>query len=198
MHAQFPVDLGQVPVDCADAHEQGACHLPVRVPGRNEGRNPLLRRRQLQRRGGAPADTRKLDAGFLRPEASAQTIERGQRRHERVLYVGDFDLSGGHIEHSFRDRSEALSGLELDWRRVALTRQQVEANNLSVIPKWDGRGRAYFEAVETKALDQSILLPLIDRALADLLPQADLDRLDRVERQARLLAKAAVLEVLEQ
>jgi hypothetical protein len=97
----------------------------------------------------------------------------------------------------FRDRAGTLSRVELDWRRVALTREQVEAD-LPVIPKWEGRRRAHFDAVETEALDQTLLLPLIDRGLANLLPHSALDRVTRVERQARQLAKPPVRERLAQ
>jgi hypothetical protein len=153
-------------------------------------------------------------AGLLEPSAYRYRVplvpSRGQtsdslvyevarlarRGHERVLYVGDFDLSGGHIEDSFRDRAEALSGVGLDWRRVALTREQVEAHDLPIIPKWDGRRRDYFPAVETEALDQTILLPLIANSLAELLPDGGLARAERAEQAARRIATAAVREAL--
>jgi hypothetical protein len=116
--------------------------------------------------------------------------------HRRVIYVGDLDLSGGHIERSLAARVEALSGLELDWRRVALTAEQVQAHSLPVIQKYDKRRKAYFPAVEAEALDQRILLPLIEDTLAGLLPTAELARVERIEQARRRVAAAAVWEAL--
>jgi hypothetical protein len=112
--------------------------------------------------------------------------------YERVLYVGDLDLSGGQIEDAFQDRVEALAGIELDWRRVALREEQRLDNELPVIQKWDGRLKRYFPAVETEALDQRILLPLIDEALRELLPAGALERAERQEQQQRAQALAAL------
>ena len=97
--------------------------------------------------------------------------------HERVRYLGDFDLSGRHIEDAVRERVEALTGIGLDWQRIALTEDQVEEHSLPVIQKSDRRfapnsdgSPRRFPAVETEALDQRILLPLVRDSLADLLP----------------------------
>jgi hypothetical protein len=117
--------------------------------------------------------------------------------HRRVLYVGDFDRSGGEIEQSFRERVERLSGIELDWRRVALTREQVTEHRLPVTDKWDGRHRRHFAAVETEALDQTILIPLIENALAELLPQGALQRVALEEERQREQTIAALREIGE-
>jgi hypothetical protein len=104
--------------------------------------------------------------------------------HDRVLYVGDHDLSGPHIENALCERIEALYGDEIPWRRVALTAEQVAEHDLVVIQKWDGRTKSYHPAVETEALDQRILLPLIEEALAGLLP-AELDGIEQDEKAQR-------------
>jgi hypothetical protein len=101
-------------------------------------------------------------------------VEQG---HQRVRYLGDFDLSGGHIEDAVRERVDALTGVTLDWRRVALTREQVGDHSLPVVQKTDRRfapspdgSPRRFPAVETEALDQRILLPLVRGSLDELLP----------------------------
>ena len=119
--------------------------------------------------------------------------------HRRIRYLGDFDLSGGHIENAVCARVEALTGVTLDWQRVALTREQVEDNSLPVIHKSDRRfapnpdgSPRKFPAVETEALDQRILLPLVRESLDALLPTAlrEVRRREEEER-ATLLARLA-------
>jgi hypothetical protein len=91
---------------------------------------------------------------------------------QAVLYLGDWDYSGAIIEESARRRLEAYAGVSLDWRRVALTEAQVTEHGLTVIEKFDGRTKTKHPAVETEALDQRILLPLVRDAL-DALGPAD-------------------------
>ena len=89
-----------------------------------------------------------------------------------VLYLGDWDFSGGHIERSARERLEAYAGVRrLSWNRVALTEEQVEEHNLPVTKKYDGRTKTHHDAVETEALDQRVLVPLVRDALEELGPE---------------------------
>jgi len=45
-----------------------------------------------------------------------------------VLYLGDLDLSGGHIEENTRKVLEVYA--PLDWRRIAITKEQARKRNL--------------------------------------------------------------------
>jgi hypothetical protein len=75
-----------------------------------------------------------------------------------VLYLGDYDLSGGQIEDNTRRVLEREVG-SLTWERVALSEQQVADYELPVITKKDRRykdGRPH-EAVETEAISQRVL-----------------------------------------
>ena len=56
---------------------------------------------------------------------------------DRVGYLGDYDLSGGHIEANTRKVLEEAIGGELDWERLALTREQVDQYALPSITKRD-------------------------------------------------------------
>jgi hypothetical protein len=117
--------------------------------------------------------------------------------YERVLYFGDLDFSGAHIEDALRAKVEALARVELDWRRVALTEEQVAEHHLTVIRKYDGRGHgSYHDAVETEALDQRILLPLVEQSLSEMLPSSALDDVSRREKELRKQAVDAVREQL--
>jgi hypothetical protein len=102
----------------------------------------------------------------------------------QVLYLGDFDLSGNQIESNTRRVLEREIGDKLDWKRVALTAEQVEEHDLPVIRKRDRRykdGRPH-EAVETEALSQTLIIELLETELIARLPE----QLERVhEREVR-------------
>ena len=118
--------------------------------------------------------------GFLHTDIAPLIENAGELR---VLYLGDFDLSGGHIEaNTYKVLSEYGS---LAWERVAITREQVEERDLPIIKKPDKRYKSvrYFEAVETEALGQAeiarLLTERLDRELRELLAAV----LEREERQ---------------
>ena len=106
--------------------------------------------------------------GFLRTDV-APKLRPGQR----VLYLGDFDWSGGQIEANTRDVLERLVGGELDWHRVALTEQQVRRHRLPSITKTDRRytGGKIHEAVECEALKQPLIVKLVRDHLDSILPE---------------------------
>ena len=75
----------------------------------------------------------------------------------------------------------------LDWQRLALTREQVDAYDLSTIAKTDKRfknGAGRHEAVETEALSQPLIVDIVRAWLDALLPQP-LDRVLVRERRER-------------
>jgi hypothetical protein len=68
---------------------------------------------------------------------------------------------------------EDILGGDLDWTRLALTREQVEAYDLPTIIKTDHRfknGGGRHEAVETEALSQSLIVDIVRNWLDELLP----------------------------
>jgi hypothetical protein len=90
----------------------------------------------------------------------------------RVLYLGDFDYQGGQIEENTRRVLERLVGWELDWRRIAITGEQIEKHDLPIISKPDKRFKpVQFHAVETEALGKDVIIELVRTALDDLLPE---------------------------
>jgi hypothetical protein len=63
---------------------------------------------------------------------------------------------------------------ELDWKRLALTREQVRDHNLPIITKTDKRfknGGGTHHAVETEALSQTLIVSIVRTWLDGLLPQ---------------------------
>jgi len=124
-------------------------------------------------------------AGFLHTEVAPLLLNATS---PKVLYMGDHDLAGNQIETNTRRVLERETG-DLDWRRIALTKEQVEEYDLPVIVKHDRRykdGRPH-EAVETEALSQRLIVELLDTELTALLPEP-LERVhEREERQRRAL-----------
>jgi hypothetical protein len=114
------------------------------------------------------ASTNGQVGGFLHTKV-APVLSEG----DRIGYLGDYDLAGGDIEANTRRVLESLVG-ELDWQRLALTRDQVEEHNLPRIIKTDKRfknGGGEHEAVETEALSQTLIVSIVRDWLNELLPQ---------------------------
>jgi hypothetical protein len=107
----------------------------------------------------------------------------------RVLYLGDFDLSGGHIEANTRRTLSKHAPVQVrDWERLALTAEQVDRYQLPVIQKYDKRVKRYHDAVETEALSQRVIVDLVRTRLDELLPEP-LDLVRERERRERVLVQ---------
>ena len=89
---------------------------------------------------------------------------------QTVLYLGDADFAGNHIEDNTRKVLQEIVGGPLDWRRVAITDDQVKKFNLPVIQKYDKRTKSRHPAVETEALGQSRIVALLRTRLEKLMP----------------------------
>jgi hypothetical protein len=124
--------------------------------------------------------------GFLRTDIAPQL-----RPGDRVLYLGDYDLSGNLIEANTRRVLEREIGGELRWERLALTEKQVEDYGLPVITKRDRRykdGHPH-RAVETEAISQRVLIDILRARLETLLPEPLTRVLEREARQRRRIAR---------
>jgi hypothetical protein len=122
--------------------------------------------------------------GFLHTEI-APILWGGDRP---VLYVGDLDLRGHRIEANTRKVLEHEVG-PLDWQRVALTEEQVHANELPVVRKPD-KVLGEHDAVEVEALGQGRVLGLVRAALDELLPEAlDAVQVRQEEQRREALAR---------
>ncbi len=124
--------------------------------------------------------------GFLHTEV-APLLRDNDRR---VLYLGDHDLSGDQIEANTRDVLERETGREIEWRRIAITAEQIEARGLTAIFKADMRYRPprEHEAWETEALGQTTVTALMRAALDELLPEPLDDVLEREQAERELWA----------
>lgn len=81
-----------------------------------------------------------------------------------VLYLGDADFSGGHIETNTRAVLEREVG-RLAWERLAVADEQIRLYSLPVIQKYDARTKSRHDAVETEALSQQRIVDIVRRRL---------------------------------
>lgn len=119
--------------------------------------------------------------GFLRTDV-APLLKENDRR---VLYIGDLDLAGDHIERNTHAVLEREADRPLDWRRLALTVEQAEEYGLEPILKTDGRykDKKPHEAIEVEALGQSVVTGIVRSGLDALLPCRLEDVLEREHAQ---------------
>ena len=105
--------------------------------------------------------------GFLRTGIAPRL-----RPADRVLYIGDYDLSGNQIEANTRRVLEQMVGV-LRWERLALTAEQIAAYGLEPITKRDRRyaDGGTHQAVETEALRQTVIVDILRQRLDELLPE---------------------------
>jgi len=120
--------------------------------------------------------------GFLHTDIAPQ-LSPG----DRVLYCGDWDWQGHQIEHNTRRVLEQIIGGELDWKRIALTEEQVDRYDLrrAIIRKADRRYKPvrYHDAIETEALKQNVIVGIVRDALDAELPETLSTVLEREARQ---------------
>jgi hypothetical protein len=129
--------------------------------------------------------------GFLHTEIAPLVGDHGGGSSaRRVFYLGDLDLSGGHIEENTR-RVLSAYGV-LDWQRVAITSEQVEGRGFPVKNKKDHRFKPprEFPAVETEALGQTRIISLLTEHLEDAAPERLSEVLEREEEQRVQVRKA--------
>jgi hypothetical protein len=120
--------------------------------------------------------------GFLRTRVASLLKGDGIRRP--VLYLGDLDLSGGHIEINTQRVLERAAGREIEWIRLGMTEAQAQARGITPILKTDGRTKKTHRAIEVEALGQAGVVALVRDALDARLPEPLDDVLEREREQA--------------
>jgi hypothetical protein len=126
-------------------------------------------------------------AGFLRTKAAHYLEDEGTR----VLYLGDHDLAGNHIEENTRRVLELATERTFgagNWERLMLTDaqcRQLQKKGVEPIQKHDRRykdGRPH-EAFEVEALGQSLVTQIVRKRLEQLAPEPLAAVLERERRQ---------------
>jgi hypothetical protein len=145
------------------------------------------------------ASTNGQVGGFLHTDVGPlveDAYRAGYNVPVRVLYLGDLDLSGDHIEAN--TRRVLADYADLDWRRIAITEEQVEERGLTKVEKMDNRfkpARPYL-AVETEALKQTEIQRILRSELDKMLPRT-LEEVAERERQQRILVREALARLRE-
>jgi hypothetical protein len=138
------------------------------------------------------ASTNGQAGGFL--HTSLAPLVRGGRR---IFYLGDFDLSGGHIEKNTRRVLERYGALQ--WEKVAITDVQVREHGYEAdaVEKKDRRYKPprVFWAVETERLGQVPLMHILRETLDAELSQPIAVFRDR-EAQQRVQVREALGRIL--
>src|SRR5262245_60936562 len=83
-HPELSIDVGQVRLDRAHAHEELGGDLLVRTALGGELGDALLRLGQLLFGGPPPADATELRPGLVRPQPCAELVEDRERLLERL------------------------------------------------------------------------------------------------------------------
>lgn len=125
--------------------------------------------------------------GFLHTEVGP--VLRGNDRP--VRYLGDWDHQGHQIELNTRRVLERVASRDIDWRRIAITEEQISERGLTPIWKVDNRynDKTPRPAWEAEALGQGTIQQLVREALDQLLPTSLSDVQEREEQEeARLQA----------
>jgi hypothetical protein len=136
------------------------------------------------------AATNGQTGGFLHTKV-APVLARNDRV---VLYLGDEDLQGHQIEANTKAVLEKVARREIDWTRVAITPEQIEAEGLAdkYALKKDKRysPAREFRAWETEALGQGLVRQLVRDALDELLPEPLEDVRQREAKQRERVSEA--------
>ena len=122
----------------------------------------------------------------------------------KVFYVGDFDPAGVLIDVCLERelRRHLESGVELDFERIAITKEQIEEYDLPTKPRKPGDRRALHieETVEAEAMPAGVMRSLLRRCIEGLLPEGALDVVRVAEQSERdhILRMATLLKSREQ
>lgn len=113
-----------------------------------------------------------------------------------VFYIGDYDPAGVLIDVAIERelRQHLDDDVDMDFRRLAITEEQIEALDLPTKPRKTGDRRAQHIAatVEAEAMPANLMCTLLRGAVENLLPEGALDAAKVAERSERegLLALA--------
>jgi hypothetical protein len=106
-----------------------------------------------------------------------------------VLYIGDYDPAGVLIDRSIESelRTHLNDDVELQFRRLAITEEQIAEYDLPTKPRKAGDRRAQHvaETVEAEAMAANDLRKILRDAINEYLPQGALDVIRVAERSER-------------
>lgn len=130
-------------------------------------------------------------------QAAENILAEAEDRPVKILYVGDWDTAGVLIDRTIEDKLRLhLKGcVDLDFRRLAITPQQIEEMDLPTKIGKPSRCKAHIEnTVEAEAMPAGVLRNLLRGEVEALLPDGALQAAkvaEESERQGfRILARS--------
>jgi len=121
-----------------------------------------------------------------------------------ILYFGDYDMRGIDIQRHITETLENFGLTNFQVKRVALTREQIEAYQLPPNPakSKDTMFRGWIEkhgnvAWELDALEPKVLMSLIENAILQNIDKPTLNRRNNLLEQNRLRLKSMIENLLQ-
>jgi hypothetical protein len=127
---------------------------------------------------------------------AARDIKRKYEKRQRkiiIFYIGDYDPAGVLIdvalEKELRRHLAEVKGLNLDFRRLALTPAQIKQYDLPSKPRkiTDKRKLEIIETVEAEAMPAHILREMLKAEIEQFLPQRAIEVVEEIEKEERNL-----------
>lgn len=136
--------------------------------------------------------------GFSSISLAFQSIEYinhfGRKKPVVIFYIGDYDPAGILIDIALERelRQHLLAGIDLTFRRIGITPEQIEQFNLPTKPRkeTDKRSQHIVETVEAEAMPARIMRDLLRREIEVLLPSRALQVAKVEEESARAYFEA--------
>jgi hypothetical protein len=122
-------------------------------------------------------------------EAAESLNAEEDGRPVRILYVGDYDPAGVLIDVALERelRQHLDASIELDFRRIAITEEQIRSLNLPTKPRKESDRRALHVAstVEAEAMPARTMRQLLRKEIEALLPEGALAVAKVAEQEER-------------
>ncbi len=119
-------------------------------------------------------------AGHIRYVANGRPVE--------IIYVGDYDPAGVLIDVKIKEELQGhLPNLEINFHRIAITKEQIVLMGLPTKPakKGDKRGGFDDETVEAEAMPAGVMRDLLRRKIEGYIPVRTLEVIEEAEASER-------------
>jgi hypothetical protein len=110
--------------------------------------------------------------------SAAEAIEK-IRKDTYIYLLTDYDKSGYSIDRNIRNRLVEFSGRVINFKRLAVTKEQIEEYSLPTRPPKERYG--FSENVELDAMSSKVLRDLVKDAIEQHMPRSELEKLKRIE-----------------
>jgi hypothetical protein len=128
--------------------------------------------------------------------------EDGVRKEVVIIYIGDYDPAGVLIDRDIKSklREHLDPTLDLNFRRIAITEEQIEKYDLPAKPRNPKEKRAphITVTVEAEAMPAHILRGILRSEIEGLLPEGALEVAKVAEREERRLLRSFAQQLADE